>query len=303
MKNRTVVVCIAFGCIIVGLSLALYFFSNKPQRPPPPKLDQGARIIVFKNVHYSGEKKGTVDWEIKAEIARKFIDTPDVEMEVIKGQYKPKPDVTVFFNGSRGKMNTEEEKGNIDDVDIIYKDNYRLKTKSMDFDFKKSLAWTNAPVDIEGSKLSLKGVGMTANTSEQTVRIERDVSGFIETGKGQYRFSSDKFFYMMKENLYILDGKVIMRGENMNLLCDRLNIFSEGNEVEKAEATGKVRLLSKGTIAKSEKAVYDFKEDKVVMSGSPIVLKDKTEMEGESIVYNLSKGTFFVNRPKMRVER
>ncbi len=303
MKNRTVPVYIACGFIIAGLILAVYFFAKKPQRVAPPKLDEGSRVIVFKDVHYSGEKKGAIDWAIKAKIARKFIDTPEVEMEVIEGEYKPKPDTTVLFKGSKGRMNIDEERGRVDDVDIIYKGNYSLKTKYMEFDFKKGFTKTSSPVDIEGSKLNLKGIGLTADTNQQTIRIDADVSGFIETGKGKYKFSSDQFIYVMKESLYILSGKVVMKGDQMNLLCDKLYIFSQGNDVEKAEAKGKVRLLSKGTIAKSDKAVYDFKADKVTMTGSPTVIKDKTEMEGESISYSLTEGRFSVNRPKMRIER
>jgi lipopolysaccharide transport protein LptA len=303
MKNRTLLVYVAYGFIIAGLVLAVYFFAKKPQRAAPPKLDEGSRTIVFKDVHYSGEKGGAIDWSIKAKIARKSIDTPDVEMEIIEGEYKPKPDVTVLFKGSKGRMNIDEERGRVDDLDILYKDNYKLKTKYMDFDFKKGFTKTNAPVNIEGSKLNLNGVGLTADTIQQTIRIDADVSGFIETGKGKYKFSSDQFFYVMKESLYILSGKVVMKGDQMNLLCEKLYIFSKGNDVEKAEAKGRVRLLSKGTIAKSDKAVYHFKEDRVVMTGSPSVIKDKSEMEGESISYGLTEGKFSVNRPKMRIER
>ena len=190
MKNRDLTVYVAIGVIIVGLGFALYFFVKKPHRPPPPKLAEGTKAIVFKDVFYSGEKKGSVDWEIKAKIARKFIDRPEVEMEVIEGRYKPKPDVVVLFNGSKGKMNTDEERGNMQDVDIIYKDEYRLKTKYMDFDFKKGYTHTDAPVTIEGSKLNLKGLGLTADTNAQTVRIDKDVTGFIESGKGHYDFES-----------------------------------------------------------------------------------------------------------------
>ncbi len=258
---------------------------------------------MFKDVHYSGERGGAIDWAIKAKIARKFIDTPDMEMESIDGEYKPKPDVLVLFKGSKGRMNIEEEKGRVEDVDIVYKDNYSLKTKYMEFDFKKGFTKTTSPVDIKGSKLSLMGVGLTADTNEQTVQIDSDVSGFIETEKGKYKFSSNQFIYMMKESRYILSGQVVMKGEQMNLLCDRLHIFTKENDVERAEAKGKVRLLSKGTVAKSDAAVYDFKEDRVIMTGSPTVIKDKTEMEGEVIAYSLKEGRFSVNKPKMRIEQ
>ncbi|MEI6152489.1 MAG: LptA/OstA family protein [Deltaproteobacteria bacterium] len=303
MKDRKIVVYVALGFVISSLFLAFYFFFKKPIKINTPFLDQERKAIVFKDVKYSGEKRGIVDWEIKSKVTRKFIDKPVVEMEDIDGMYKPKPDVTVFFKGTKGSMDTEAEKGTVENVDIIYKGSYTLKSRFMDFDFKKGITSTTAPVDIKGAKLTLRGVGLTANTNEETVRIEKDVTGYIETEKGKYRFESDSFIYFLKDSTYILENRVVMKGEEMNLLCDKLIIFSKGDEVEKIDAKGKVRLISKGTIAKSEKAVYHFKEDRIVLTDRPKILKDNVEMEGESIVYSLSSGKFFINKPKMRMER
>jgi lipopolysaccharide transport protein LptA/LPS export ABC transporter protein LptC len=303
MKDRKVIVYIASGFIVASLLLALYFFVKKPVRISIPILDEEKKVIVFKDVKYSAEKKGTIDWEIIAKTARKYIDKPVIEMEDLAGKYMPKDGVVVSFKGTKGTMNTEEEKGTIENVDFIYKSGYRLTSKYMDFDFKKGLTSTSAPVDIQGTKLSLRGVGLTANTEQGIVRIERDVTGYIETEKGRYRFESDRFTYNMKENVYILDGKVIMKGQDINLLCDRLYLFSKDNEMERIDARGKVRLISKGTIAKSEKAVYYLKEDKVVLTEKPKILRDNVDMEGESIVYSLSSRKFSINKPKMRMEK
>jgi lipopolysaccharide transport protein LptA len=303
MKDRRVIIYIASGFIIASLLLALFFFVKKPVRISIPVLDEEKKVIVFKDVKYSGEKKGVIDWEIIAKIARKYIDKPLIEMEDLEGKYMPKAGVVVSFKGTKGTINTEEEKGSIENVDFIYKNSYRLKSRYIDFDFRKGLTYTTAPVDIQGTKLNLRGLGLTANTEEETVRIERDITGYIETDKGKYRFESDRFTYTMKDNAYILEGKVIMKGQDINLLCDKLYLLSKDNELERIDAKGKVRLISKGTIAKSEKAVYHFKEDKVVLTERPKILRDNVEMEGESIVYNLSSGKFSINKPKMRMEK
>jgi lipopolysaccharide transport protein LptA/LPS export ABC transporter protein LptC len=303
MKDRKVIIYIASGFIIASIFLALYFFVKKPVRISVPILDEEKKVIVFKDVKYSGEKKGAIDWEIIAKIARKYIDKPLIEMEDLEGKYMPKSGVVVSFKGTKGTMNTEEEKGTVDNVDFIYKNSYRLKSRYMDFDFRKGLTHTSAPVDIQGTKLNLKGVGLTANTEEETVRIERDVMGYIETDKGRYRFESDRFTYAMKDNAYVLEGKVIMKGQDINLLCDKLYLLSKDNELERIDAKGKVRLISKGTIAKSEKAVYHFKEDRVVLTERPKIFRDNVEMEGESIIYNLSSRKFSINKPKMRMEK
>jgi lipopolysaccharide transport protein LptA/LPS export ABC transporter protein LptC len=303
MKNRNIIVYASIICIALCLASALYFFVKKPEKIAAPVLEEGKKAVVFKDVRYSGEKKGVLDWEIKAKVARKFIDKPEVEMEEIEGRYTPRADVSIAFKGAKGIMNTEAERGVVEDVDILYKNEYRMKSRFMDFDFKRGLTTTTAPVDIKGSRLTLRGVGLTANTNEESVRIEKDVTGFIETDKGRYKFEADHFLYRLKENVYILDGKVVMKGEEMNLLCDNLHILSKGQEIERIVAKGKVRLISKGTITKSEKAVYNLKEEKVVLTESPRILKDNVEMEGEAIVYNLASGRFSIDKPRMRLER
>jgi len=303
MKDRKVIVYAASVFIIASVLLAIYFFAKKPVKISVPVLDEEKKVIVFKDVKYSGEKKGVIDWEIDAKIARKYIEKPEIEMEDITGRYRPKADVAVSFKGTRGSMNTEEERGSIEDVDFLYKNDYRLKSRHMDFDFKKGLTYTNAPVDIDGSKLTLRGIGLTANTNEEIVRIEKDVTGSIQTEKGKYKFESDRFTYTLKDNLYVLEGRVIMKGEDMNLMCDKLILLSKDNELEKIDANGKVRLISKGTIAKSGKAVYHFREDRVVLTENPSILKDNVEMAGESIVYNMADKKFSINKPKMRMEK
>jgi lipopolysaccharide transport protein LptA/LPS export ABC transporter protein LptC len=303
MLNRKVVIYVALVFIIASLLLALYFFVRKPVRISMPVLDEEKKVIVFKDVKYSGEKKGVIDWEMTGKIARKYIDKPVIEMEDIEGKYKPKADVAVTFKGTKGTMNTEEEKGTVNDVDILYKNNYRLRSRYMDFDFKNGVTHTDAPVDIQGAKLTLKGIGLTSNTDQETVRIEKDVTGFIQADKGKYKFESDKFTYTLKDNMYTLDGRVIMKGEDMDLLCDKLYLISKDNELERIDAKGKVRLISKGTIAKSGKAVYHLKEDTVVLTESPRIIKDNVEMEGESIVYSLTTRKFSINKPKMRMEK
>ena len=75
------------------------------------------------------------------------------------------------------------------------------------------------------------------------------------------------------------------------------------DEPEKADAMGKVRILSKGTIAKSERAVYYFRDEKAVLTEEPTVTSGETEMTGETVTYDLKEDRFFVEKPKMRMQQ
>ena len=301
MGNRRIIIYVFIGCIVASLALALYFFVKKPEKIVPAAVDQEKKVIVFKEVKYSGEKKGSVDWEIRAKIARKYIDKPLIELETLTGQYKPKEGVVVRFKGTKGAMDTDNENGSVENVEVLYKNDYTLKSPHMDFDFKNGKTTTKAPVNITGSKLTMRGIGLTADTRQETVKLERDVSGVMEAGKAKYKFQADSLTYYVKDDLYLLQGKVVFKGDDMNVLCQRLLLYSSGQELERVEAYEKVTIISRGTVAKSEKAVYHFKEGKMVFTNSPSVLKDNSEMKGESIEYTTGTKHIVVKNPKIRL--
>ena len=171
----------------------------------------------------------------------------------------------------------------------------------MDFDFKNGLTTTKDAVDINGKQIHMKGVGFCQHERE-TVRILSDVAGYHHNEKDKIHFQSDSLLYYFQMSTYVLEGRVVMKGKDMHLVCDKLHVYSKENEMERVDAIGNVRLVSKGTLAKSEKAVYHFKDEVVTMTGSPNVTKDKVRMDGESIGYNLNEGKFSVHKPKMRME-
>lgn len=301
--NRKGVLYIFSGVVICIVLATVYFFARMPERVAPLPTGENKRVVVFKDVKYSGEKKGVVDWELRAKTARKFIDKPTVEMENIEGTYKPNPENSVSFKGDRGQMDTEAEVGFVENVEVFYRKDYVLKTPRLDFDFRKSLVTSSSPVDLQGKKMGLMGVGLVADTKEQVITVKSDVRGSVETEKGKFRFASDRFSYAIKSNTYTFEGKVVVKGRDMNMLCDRVSVLGRGDDIERIDAEGKVRLLAKGSIAKSERAVYYFKDEKVILKESPSVIKDNVEMRGYQIVYNLSSGTFTVDRPQMRIDQ
>jgi lipopolysaccharide transport protein LptA len=303
------VVYAASAFIAAIVLLSFYFFVKKPEQATSNGPGEVRKVMLFRDVKYSGERKGVVDWEVRAKLVRQNLDQGQkVEMEGIEGDYKPQAGDIVSFKGSKGVMDMEKESstplsGAIQDVEVYYKDDYVVKSSVMNFDFKQSLAFTEAPVDLKGKRVFMTGVGLNADTHAQVISIKRDVSGTVQTDRQKIRFSSDKFSYLVKENRYLFSGKVVMKGDGMNLLCNRVDILSDGEKIEKAEATGNVRILVKGAIAKSQRAVYYLKEEKVVLDREPYAVRDGMEMRGDTITYSLKDDKFFVDKPKMRIEQ
>ena len=128
------------------------------------------------------------------------------------------------------------------------------------------------------------GMGLNADTAEQVITVEKDVSGTIQEEKGKYKFTADKFVYLLKDGTYIFEGNVVVKGEKMDMFCDKVRVLSDQDAMEKIDAEGRVRIVSKGTIAKSQRAVYYFKEDRVVLTDKPEIVRDNVAMKGETII-------------------
>jgi LPS export ABC transporter protein LptC len=303
MKGRTTIIYVASGFVVASLMFAGYFFFKKPEKIAPPSLAEGKAAIVFKDVKYSGEKKGVIDWEVRGKTGKKYIDKPVVEMEQMEGEYKPKPGMIVRFKGSKGSMDTEQETGTVENVTITHNDNYTLTTKYLDFDFQKGLTTTSAPVTIEGSRLTLMGVGLVANTKDETIKIIKNVTGFVETKKGKYKFAADTFVYYMKDNRYLLDGNAMMSGEDMKVTCARLYIYTDGEEIEKIDARGKVRMASKGSVAKNEQAVYHFKDNNIPSTEPSKTEKNRGGAAGKANPIKPAGGRSFIEQSSTRQEK
>lgn len=286
MNSRTAILYIASGFVAASIIFAGYLFFKKPEKIAPPSIEEAKSVIVFKDVKYSGEKKGVIEWEIRGKSGKKHVDKPVVEMEEIDGEYKPKPDLFIRFKGSKGVMDTEQETGTVEDVRIIHNNDYALTTKYLNFDFKKGLAVTDAPVKIEGSRLTLMGIGLLSNAKEETIKLMKNVTGFIEAKNGKYRFSADSFMYSMRDNRYLLDGNALMSGQDLRVTCDRLYIYTDGEEIEKVDARGKVRMYAKGSIAKNEQSVYHFKGGKVGPTASSLGEKTIAAQQAKPIPKN-----------------
>ena len=232
MNRRTTVVYMASAFIVGIVLLAGYFFVNKPKSVTSSRSDSGKKVIIFRDVKYSGEKKGVVDWEIRAKLMRKYIDTTRVEMEGIQGEYKPKAGTVVTFTGSKGEMDTAKEVGSVQHVEVFYKGEYVIKS-SLHGVRLPEVHWRprRPPVDLQGKKFTMMGVGLYADTKEQVITVEKDVSGTIQEDKAKYKFAGDKFAYSAQGQYLHLRGQRRGKGrENGHVSATRLPCCSENDD-------------------------------------------------------------------------
>ncbi|MCX7858278.1 MAG: LPS export ABC transporter periplasmic protein LptC [Deltaproteobacteria bacterium] len=304
MRARKIAIYIFSGIVVLTLLSSFYFFLRKPQKLHTPKIsEKERRVVEIRDAVYTGEKDGKVDLRLKAKLARKYLDRNDIEMEEIEGTYISEKKGPFTFMGERGVLDTEKQTGILYGFTAKIHNEYEVKTGSISFNLKDGSAFGEEAVFIKGQKLSLKGVGIRGELKQGKFTLLKDVSGSIKTDKDAYAFESDSLTYDRENSIYILTGGVKADKSGMRIKCNRMHIYADNTGVRKVEAFGNTEMLSKGTVAKSDKALYDFNQKKVVFFGKVYVKKEEMELKGDIIEYYFEEGRFTTSSPKVRIKR
>lgn len=100
-------------------------------------------------------------------------------------------------------------------------------------------------------------------------------------------------------------GKVIARQGDLTIYSDRLVVHykGDGNELEKVEAFGNVRIVQGDRLATAREGVYISSEQKIVLTGDPRVFQGENEVSGKVITYYVNEEKSVVTGgPDGRVE-
>jgi lipopolysaccharide export system protein LptA len=100
-------------------------------------------------------------------------------------------------------------------------------------------------------------------------------------------------------------GKVVAKQGDITIFADRLIVryAEQGGDVERVEADGNVRIVQKNRIGTAQHGVYQTREGKITLSGSPKVIQGKDMVTGREITYFVNEERSVVTGgPETRVE-
>lgn len=107
----------------------------------------------------------------------------------------------------------------------------------------------------------------------------------------------------------IFTGKVVAKQGDVTIFSDKLivNYAESGNEVDKVEAIGNVRIVQLNRTGISSQAVYESRDGRITLTGSPDpkVLQGSDSVTGKIITYYVDDDRSFVTGggdPNARVE-
>jgi len=80
-------------------------------------------------------------------------------------------------------------------------------------------------------------------------------------------------------------GDVILKKEGMTLNSDSMVVFYDVKTkgVREIEAAGNVVVRKEGRVAHSNKAIYDSREEKIVLTGDARIIENDNQLGGEKI--------------------
>lgn len=105
----------------------------------------------------------------------------------------------------------------------------------------------------------------------------------------------------------VFSGKVVAKQGDIIIFSDKLvvNYADKNGEVEKVEALGNVRIVQQNRTGSADHAVYDSRNGRIVLTGTPRVVQGGDSISGKIITYYLDDAKSDVSSggdPKARVE-
>jgi lipopolysaccharide export system protein LptA len=110
-----------------------------------------------------------------------------------------------------------------------------------------------------------------------------------------------------KGKIAIFSGKVVAKQGDITIFSDKLVVryADVGGDVEKVEALGNVRIIQQNRTGFADQALYDSRNGKIVLTGTPRVVQSGDSIRGKVITYYLDDERSDVSSggdPKERVE-
>lgn len=105
----------------------------------------------------------------------------------------------------------------------------------------------------------------------------------------------------------IFSGKVVAKQGDVTIFADKLVVSyaDKREDVEKVEAAGNVRIVQQNRTGFAAQAVYDSRNGRIVLTGSPRVVQGGDSISGKMITYYVDDDKSEVSSggdPKARVE-
>jgi len=125
------------------------------------------------------------------------------------------------------------------------------------------------------------------------------LSGVYPAWAGPVTVQADHLDIWHNKQQALFAGSVHLKRDDFELFCDKLKVFyTEGSGIERAEATGYVRMQQGDRHGRADSAELDNKRQILTLSGHAEMEQPGGRIEGETIIHNIQKKTTEVRQGK-----
>lgn len=127
-----------------------------------------------------------------------------------------------------------------------------------------------------------------ANAADKTEKQkkEKPLPEAKEEERLPIKVISDTSEYFEAQNMVKFKGNVEVDDGKVKMICDKMDVFmGKDKKIKKIIAYGNVKIKKEEMRSNSEKAVYYIEEDKIILTGDPVVNQNEREIRSDIITF------------------
>lgn len=135
---------------------------------------------------------------------------------------------------------------------------------------------------------------------------------------GPIEITSDRLDAYNEKKMVVFSGNVVATQQDKTIYADALNIFykkepgsqsksqakkkpeTAGGELDRIEAVGNVRIVQQNRLVTGQKAVYLQNEQKIIVTGDPVLKEGENVIKGDRVVVLLDENKGIVESSKQK---
>ncbi len=149
--------------------------------------------------------------------------------------------------------------------------------------------------------------------SPRAVSAQDIIQGLKGKG-GPIEITSDRLDAYNEKKMVVFSGNVVATQQDKTIHADTLNIIykkepgpqakkkpeTAGGELDRIEAVGNVRIIQQNRVVTGEKAVYFQNEQKIIVTGDPVLKEGDNVIKGDRVVVLLEENKGIVESSKQK---
>jgi len=157
---------------------------------------------------------------------------------------------------------------------------------------------------VLAATMALGGAASAEERKSGAGTLPNGYQGLGVSSTDPIQFEAESLEVREQESLAIFSGNVVVRQKQTVLKTDRLTVYYEkdpgaaggadptqgGQQVRRLEATGKVLVTSGPQTASGDGAVFDTKENTIVVTGNVVLTQGDNVIRGPKLVIDIDSG-------------